>query len=80
MESREQNKETGRVKRVLIDEGYGFITADSLEISKDIFFHEKDFADRGIPKPGDRVEFYLTRNKKGYIARDVVFQVGQLFS
>ena len=81
MERRELiKKETGTVKKVLVEKRYGFITADSLELSKDIFFHERDFADRETPKPGDCVEFHLTRNEKGYIARDVVFQVGQLFS
>jgi len=63
---------TGRIKRVVRDKGFGFITPD--DGSEDVFFHRSRLAPRiefeGL-RDGDEVEFQTRPGEKGPQAFDV---------
>jgi cold shock protein len=62
---------TGRIKKVVSDRGFGFITADD---SKDYFFH-RDGLDRSLDFDrlvgGEAVTFEIESSPKGARARNV---------
>jgi len=57
--------EQGRISRIVVDRGFGFITRDGQE--KDLFFHSKEL--EGVVfedlKEGDTVTFEVSESPKG---------------
>lgn len=63
------DREVGTVKWFNTTKGYGFIQRDN---GTDIFVHSNSIRSRGDElKEGDRVEFTVTKGKKGPQADDV---------
>jgi cold shock CspA family protein len=68
--------EEGVVVRLSSEQDFGFITSDSKSYGKDIFFHRRCLVNKGqLPHVGDRVQFYITKTKKGYEANEIRVQV-----
>ena len=68
--------EEGVVVRLSSEQDFGFITSDCKSYGKDIFFHRRSLVNKGqLPHVGDRVQFYITKTKKGYEANEIRVQV-----
>jgi len=67
------DRATGKVKWFSRVKGYGFITPDGVEGTKDVFVHYSAIRGEGFRnlKEGDRVEFTLEETPKGPQAYDV---------
>ncbi len=54
----------GTVKRIMRERGFGFISAED---GREIFFHRSELQDVDFDKlmEGDRLEFGVTKGKKG---------------
>lgn len=64
------DREIGTVKWFNTNKGYGFIARDN---GTDIFVHSNSIRYKGeMLKEGDRVEFTVTKGKKGPQADDVI--------
>ncbi len=55
---------TGTVKRIMKDKGFGFISATD---GREVFFHRSEVQNMEFDKlmEGDRLEFEVTKGKKG---------------
>ncbi|QIZ76824.1 cold shock domain-containing protein [Ferrimonas lipolytica] len=62
-------KKNGTIKKVLADEGFGFIKCKGLQ--KDVFFHKSKNSTFSKLKSGQLVEFDLFKTAKGYEARNM---------
>lgn len=63
---------TGTVRSFDDARGYGFIRVDG--VPEDIFVHHQSIKMQGFRSlsPGDTVEFRISRDEKGWKAKDVV--------
>ncbi|CAB4029567.1 cold shock domain-containing [Paramuricea clavata] len=67
--------EEGVVVRLSSGQDFGFITSDSKSYGKDIFFHRRSLVNKGqLPHVGNRVQFYITKTKKGHEANEIRVQ------
>jgi CspA family cold shock protein len=55
---------TGTVKRIMREKGFGFISATD---GREVFFHSSELQNVGFDElqEGDRLEFEVTKGKKG---------------
>jgi CspA family cold shock protein len=55
---------TGTVKRIMREKGFGFISATD---GREVFFHRSELQNVGFDElhEGDRLEFEVTKGKKG---------------
>ena len=68
--------EEGVVVRLSEGKDYGFITPDNKSYGADAFFHLRCLVNKGqFPNIGDRVQFYMSKTKKGYEANEIRVQV-----
>ena len=60
----------GKIKRVFVGRGFGFIRD---EYGRDIYFHRSDVKDGSFEKlkEGQQVEFEVERDPKGYRAVNI---------
>jgi cold shock CspA family protein len=54
---------TGNVAWFALEKGYGFIAIDGL--SRDLFFHVRDWVHEADPRKGDRVSFIEDTDRAG---------------
>ena len=68
--------EEGVVVQLSKGQDYGFITPDSKSYGADAFFHRRSLVNKGqFPNIGDRVQFHMSKTKKGYEANEIRVQV-----
>lgn len=78
-EYEQPSRKKGVIKKYFVDRGFGFITADDLTFSDDIYFTQKNLADERLtPRPGNRVQFCMSKTSKGFVAKDIIVQVGKI--
>lgn len=61
-------RHTGQIKKILLNEGFGFIATSE----GDIFLHKSQYAEFDTLKPGDMVSFEILETPKGKTACDII--------